>query len=77
MDVVAERKRIAVTVIEPPRCSDYDTDCAGVMDHAACHRGHGPRFNGVEWVSMDPADGYCPYLGKQQPADLGARGESE
>lgn len=39
---------------EPKRCSDYDTDCAGVMCHESCYHGFG---------LLDKADGYCPYLG--------------
>jgi hypothetical protein len=61
---LAERKRIASKLVEPPRCSDFDTDCSHVMDHAACHRG-GTFITGCcgEEVELEPADGYCPYLG--------------
>jgi hypothetical protein len=60
---LAERKRIDAKLVEPPRCSDFDTDCSHVMDHAACHRGGVFVLRCGEVAEIEPADGYCPYLG--------------
>lgn len=57
-----EVRLIPARLVEPPRCSDFDTDCSHVMDHAACHRGGlNVCGNGIV-AESEPADGYCPYL---------------
>lgn len=73
MIAVTERRAIPAKLVEPPRCSDFDTDCAHVMDHAACHRGGVYAIRGcAECVEVAPADGYCPYLGMTtRPAEVG------
>ena len=55
------------------RCSDFDDDCAGVVDHYQCWKGGPCLWNGQPDV-MPPADGYCPYLIGQLRAPSG-RGE--
>lgn len=58
---------IAVELIHAPnterkRCSDFDWECAHVIDHAACHRGGIVMCGGGAVYEMPPADGDCPYL---------------
>jgi len=45
-NVVIEPKRERVS---PPRCSDFDDDCACVQNKVACYL-------------YDPIRGYCPFL---------------
>lgn len=58
LDALIER----VKVDEPPRCADYDEDCAdigkdgrGFDSHLTCHL-------------YDPQRGYCPFLRDRRAA---------
>ena len=44
------------------RCSDFDSECKDVIDHAACFCG-GVIFATDGTIYTTPvADGYCPFL---------------
>lgn len=43
------------------RCSDFDGDCAGVVDHLQCWKGLKSERDGVVYFT-GPADGYCPFV---------------
>lgn len=55
------------TAAERKRCSDFDWECAHVMDHAGCHRGWTTIADDGTVYKTGPADGECPYLTQGAP----------
>lgn len=60
--MAVELKRVSIPLKPAKRCSDFDSECAEVRNHAACWHGGPNQGVPAEWRNLGQADGYCPYL---------------
>jgi hypothetical protein len=57
-----QKTLIELPVCNTNRCPDYDEDCLKVKNYLLCYMGHPPVWNGIEFIEMDRAKGYCPFI---------------